>query len=202
MSQTEYGRIIDGKVVEYPVYELHIKNRAHPKEWYTEVIHLVVPEHDSRYEYIQQALEITGAHIVAKYNVVPMTVDGILNKVFYPNGMMDMSKPGEIVQPAEININDVDPALVSAVVARVSLEIGQKLDDFAKTRNYDDVKSAVTYLNSDVPQFKAEAERIAALRDQTYSLLYQYISDIKTGVKPIPKSFGEINAILPELTWE
>ncbi len=202
MSQIEYGRIVDGKIVEYPVFELHIKNRAHPKDWYTEVIHLQQPEYDARFEYIQQELEITGNYIVAKYKVVPMSVDRILNRLFYPNGMFNFEQPGEMVAPVELAIGDVDPHLVNVIVARVSLEIGQKLDEFAKTRNYDDVKSAVTYLNSAIPKFKTEAERIAALRDQTYASLYQFIEDIRTGTKPAPKSFSEINVVLPELTWE
>ena len=64
------------------------------------------------------------------------------------------------------------------------------------------MKSAATYVNSAVPQFKAEAERVIALRDQSYASLYQFIQEVTTGVKPVPKSYAEIQAILPELTWE
>ena len=201
-ERTEYGRIVDGKVVEYPVYELHIKNRAHPKEWYTEVVHLQKPVIDERHQQIRQELEITGKIIVAKYVAVPLSVDAILDKLFYPEGRFNRENPMEQVEPVELAIGGIDPELVSIITERVSQQVGQALDAFAKTRNYDDVKSAATYVNSAVPQFKAEAERVIALRDQSYASLYQFIQDVATGAKPVPKTYAEVQAILPELTWE
>jgi hypothetical protein len=91
---------------------------------------------------------------------------------------------------------------VAIITDRVSKQVGEALDAFAKTRNYDDVKSVATYVNSSVPQFKAEAERVIALRDQSYANLYQFIQEVTTGVKPVPKSYAEVQVVLPELTWE
>lgn len=202
MDQQVYARIVEGKIVEYPVYEIHIKNRAHPMNWYTPVVYLERPSFDDRYESIQEKLQITGNFVVASYEVTQMSVNSILNRLFYPNGMHNPMNPVEAVEPEAVTIATIDPFLMNKVAEKVSAEIGVALDEFAHTRNYDDVKSCATYVNSANPQFKAEAERIISLRDQTYTALYTYLSDVTTAVLPLPKSFADIQAHLPTLAWE
>jgi len=201
MEQQVYARIVEGRIVEYPVYEIHIKNRAHPMDWYTPVIYLEKPSFDDRIETIREELQITGKHVVASYVIVPMSVDAILNKLFYPNGRHNIANPTEEVQPENITVATIDPFLLNKVAQKVSLEIGEELDRFVKERNYDDVRSCVSYTNSTNPQFKAEADRVIALRDQTYGALYAYLSDVTAGNAPLPKSSQDFRQNLPALTW-
>lgn len=202
-DQKVYARVVDGAIIEYPVLGLHIRNRAHPLDWYSPVVFIKKPEFDQATEYLQEITRIAGNHVVAEYVVKTLSVDNILNKLFYPNGMrFDPLNPTKQVEPADIKISDLDQAFIAKVMDIVSREVGNLLDAFARTRQYDDVKSCATYATSANTQFKAEADRIVALRDQTYAALYAYITEVMSGAKPVPKSFAEIKAVLPELTWE
>ena len=203
MEDIVYARVVNGKIVEYPVYAIHIKNRAHPVEWYTPVIYLEKPTYDNRYQTIKEELQITGNHVLATYKVLALTVNTSLDRLFYPNGRINMTNPIEVVLPEEVTIGTIDPFLFSKIMERVSYEVGQSLDDFVATRNYDDVKSCSSYVNSSNVQFQAEATRVIALRDQTYTNLYTYLATLTAGTNPLPKSFEEIKttANLPELTW-
>lgn len=204
MENIVYARLKDGKIAEYPVFAIHIKNRAHPLDWYTPVIYLEKPEYDKRYQSLKEELQITGNYVIASYNIKPLSVNTMLNNLFYPNGRINITNPGEQVEPEEISIADVDQDLFAKIVERVSFEVGQSLDTFVVTRGYDDVKSCASYVNSSNPQFQAEATRTIALRDQTYTNLYTYLDTLISGTNPLPKSFNEIKvtANLPELTWE
>lgn len=202
MQVNVYARVVDGAIAEYPVHEIHIKNRAHPKEWYTPVVFLKQPTYDQRCEQLTEVLHIAGTSVVSQTVVKNLSIDTILDKLFYPNGSkFDPLNPGQQIEPANITIGDIEPDLLQKVISLVSEEVGQTLNDFVKTRNYDDVKSCATYVTSTNIQFKTEAERVILLRDQTYSALYVYIDQVVTGQVPVPKSFDEIKALLPELTW-
>lgn len=77
----------------------------------------------------------------------------------------------------------------------------QRLDTFARTRNYDNILSAATYATSTIPKFAAEGQRAVDLRDQTWATLYQILADVQAGTRPMPTSFADIEPDLPELTW-
>lgn len=201
MSQKLFARIVDGAVVEYPVLELHIINRAHPFDWYTPVVVLKTPEYDPTFEYIKEELSISGNYVVATPTVVQYDVDQVLTNLAYPNGRT-FAMEGEDDGKVEVVFANLDPKVVNRVVNMVSKRVSDMLDEFARTKNYDDVKSCATYSNSTNATFKAEADRIIELRDQCFSDLYLYIAEVSTGTKPVPSSFSEIQALLPELTWE
>ena len=78
----------------------------------------------------------------------------------------------------------------------------QRLDDFARTRNYDNILSACTYATSTVPQFQAEGQRAVDLRDLTWASLYQLLGEVQNGTRPIPTSYSDIESELPALSWE
>lgn len=77
----------------------------------------------------------------------------------------------------------------------------KKLDDFAKERGYDDIKSAVGYAASTIPSFKAEAEICIRKRDEMWSALYAVLEKVQSNQIPIPKDFTEIEQYLPVLEW-
>jgi hypothetical protein len=76
-----------------------------------------------------------------------------------------------------------------------------RLDDFAKTRNYDSILSATTYATSTIAKFQQEGQYAVSVRDQTWQKLYQILQEVETGARPIPSSFQDIEPLLPPLAW-
>ena len=77
----------------------------------------------------------------------------------------------------------------------------QRLDDFAKTRNYDGILSACTYATSTVIKFQVEGQYCVNARDATWATLYQLFDDVTNGIKPMPASFNDVEPLLPILEW-
>jgi len=77
----------------------------------------------------------------------------------------------------------------------------QRLDTFAKTRNYDSILSACTYATSAVLKFKNEGQYCVNSRDATWSVLYTILAEVQAGTRPMPQSYAEIEPELPQLTW-
>lgn len=74
--------------------------------------------------------------------------------------------------------------------------IQNALDDFARTRGYDDIRSACTYAFSADAAFRAEGEYCMALRDATWREAWNLLDDVKAGGRAIP-SEAEVLALLP-----
>lgn len=77
----------------------------------------------------------------------------------------------------------------------------QRLDNFAKTRNYDGILSLCTYATSTVVEFATEGQYGVEARDQTWAKLYEILDDVSSGVRPMPTSFSDIEQELPILEW-
>jgi hypothetical protein len=88
-------------------------------------------------------------------------------------------------------------ALQDAIVAQTQ----QRLDDFARTRNYDGILSACTYATSTVSKFAAEGQYCVEARDATWSTLYQILAEVQAGTRPAPGGFADIEGDLPQLVW-
>lgn len=86
--------------------------------------------------------------------------------------------------------------LQSSIVSQVQT----RLDDFAKTRNYDGILSAATYATSTNVQFKAEGQKAVELRDATWSSLYSILAEVEAGTRTV-SSYADIEADLPVLDW-
>lgn len=87
--------------------------------------------------------------------------------------------------------------LQDAIVAATQ----QRLDDFARTRNYDGILSACTYATSAVPKFAAEGQYAVQARDATWAALYQFMADVQAGTQPVPTGFEDVGPLLPPLAW-
>jgi hypothetical protein len=77
----------------------------------------------------------------------------------------------------------------------------QRLDNFARTRNYDSILSACTYATSTNPKFSAEGSYCVSLRDATWAKLYQILADVELGKRLPPNNVEEVMAELPQPTW-
>lgn len=79
--------------------------------------------------------------------------------------------------------------------------VQSRLDEFAKTRAYDGILSACTYATSNVPKFATEGQYCVNKRDETWAVCYTILAEIEAETRPIPKTFSEIEPLLPELVW-
>ena len=79
--------------------------------------------------------------------------------------------------------------------------VQKRLDDFAKTKGYENINSATTYINSSVTKYKNEGTYASTARDSTWSALYQIIDDVNDGKRQKVNNFSEIESELPTLAW-
>lgn len=77
----------------------------------------------------------------------------------------------------------------------------KSLDKFAQERGYDDIKSAIGYLQSNIPQFRHEAEVCLQKRDEMWSSLFEVLDKVKNNQIPLPKGFSDITEYLPVMKW-
>lgn len=89
----------------------------------------------------------------------------------------------------------------TALKDNIEQQTQKRLDDFAKTRNYDSILSACTYATSSVPKFQAEGQYCVVARDETWATLYTILAEVEAGVYPMPTSFADIEPELPALVW-
>jgi hypothetical protein len=87
--------------------------------------------------------------------------------------------------------------LQQAIVAATQ----QRLDDFARTRNYDGILSLCTYSTSTVPKFATEGQYAVEARDATWAKLYSILDEVNAGTRPITSGFSAIESELPVLVW-
>ncbi len=95
----------------------------------------------------------------------------------------------------------VDPPTSEQIMAECVERTQKRLDDFARTRNYDGIMSACTYATSTVPKFKAEGQYAVEARDATWAALYQLLAEVQAGTRPMPSSYADIEPLLPVLEW-
>ena len=109
----------------------------------------------------------------------------------------DPARMADYVVAAGILSLPEPPSLQERVVAATQ----QRLDDFARTRNYDGILSACTYATSAVPKFQAEGQYAVQARDATWAALYALLAEVQSGARPAPTSFADVEPLLPALEW-
>ena len=196
-EQKIYGRVIDGKIVEYPVYLLHITNRAHPLDWYTPVLFSQQPDVDAfHYTRGVPSLSLDGSAIEVHYTVEPYTLDALMDRLPRPEGE-ETTMP---VMPGR-EYETPTPELLAKIRELTLIRVEEDMDIFAQTRNYNNIASACSYSNSTIPKFAAEGTYFIELRDKTWMALYVYLAEIEAGTKPLPVRYSQIAEVLPVPAW-
>ncbi|MDD2711281.1 MAG: hypothetical protein PHU77_00035 [Simplicispira sp.] len=95
----------------------------------------------------------------------------------------------------------VDQAEQMSLQEQVVAATQTRLDDFARTRNYDGILSACTYATSTVPKFAAEGQYAVQARDATWAALYGLLEEVQAGTRPVPAGFGDVEPLLPAMEW-
>lgn len=101
--------------------------------------------------------------------------------------------------PEEVAAFDAEQA--EGLKNSISEQTQARLDDFARTRNYDGMLSLCTYATSTNPTFAAEGQYGVEARDATWAKLYEMLAEVGAGTRPVPSGFADIEPELPELIW-
>ena len=191
-----YCRIEDGQIVEYPVYALHIRNRAHPFSMYTKVSFAQKPEVPD-FCYLTSKIELISNIPLVTWQIVEKPLQVVLNELHNVNGSPAL--PGE--EPTRVEIEDVPLPTMQRVVKLAKDMVQARLDTWASTKEYDGIVSACTYVSSTNPTRAAEGLKACVNRDLSWDAMYAYMEKVQTKAKPVPLKVEEIVAELPELTW-
>lgn len=191
-----YCRVVDGVVIEYPVYALHIRNRAHPFSMYTKVVFTTKPSLPD-FAFYTEKLELVNGTPLVTYGIAYKTLQTVLNELHQTNGAPPL--PGE--EPTPKPIEEV-PLVTMGRVVELSKELVQnRLDNWARTKEYDGILSATSYVSSTNPNRAAEGTKAVLNRDQTWDAMYAYMDKVTGKTVPVPMKESEILEQLPELTW-
>jgi hypothetical protein len=99
------------------------------------------------------------------------------------------------------NPTNKPPLEPEQVVVIITEAVQDRLDNFARTRNYDNMLSACTYATSTIPKFQTEGQYCVNARDSTWAALYSILAEVQEGTRPLPSSYEDIEGDLPILTW-
>ena len=92
------------------------------------------------------------------------------------------------------------PPTPEEIQAALTQAVQSHLDSKAQERNYDNIHTACTYINSSDPVFASEASALLLWRDKVWRECYSILDDVKSGRSPIP-SVSELLAELPSFSW-
>ena len=109
------------------------------------------------------------------------------------------SKPtwAELVAAAPDPLEEAQKALQKTFTDAIQAYV----DDFARTRGYDDIGSCIgKYSNSHSAKFKAEADYCSWALTETWLVGYAILDAVLAGERPMP-TIEEVLAELPALEW-
>lgn len=92
-------------------------------------------------------------------------------------------------------------ARAEQIKAEIVAATQERLDTFARTRNYDGILSACTYASSTVPKFRDDGQYCVNARDATWYALYQFMAEVELGQRPVPTGYADVEPSLPALEW-
>jgi signal peptidase I len=100
-------------------------------------------------------------------------------------------KHGDIAAfSAVVPIPQVTEASVNSAGTRL-------IDTFAQSWGYDNLPAAVTYLNSTIPKFKAEAAALVAWRDNFWFTAETVLAECGMGTRPLPATMDDFLVLMP-----
>ncbi|MCZ4501027.1 MAG: hypothetical protein JWQ74_3582 [Marmoricola sp.] len=113
------------------------------------------------------------------------------------NATRKIDMKGAVRQP----IPYIAPKSIDELQNEIVMGAQRRLDDFARSRNYDSIMSACTYATDPNPTFSAEGQKAVNLRSATWAALYQMLREVQTGARSMPSGFAAIESLLPPLEW-
>lgn len=177
-------KYIEVKTREYPLFENDIKSRFKNISWsvnnfippagFSEVIEIPQPVVEINQEVIESNPQFVNGQWQQKWNIRYLTDEQVERK---------------------------KQELIAQTKVHLKAAINKRLDDFAKTRDYDNIMTACSYFNSTDATYAAEAQTCIQARDQTWQKYYEIIAEIEAGSRPLVVSYDDIETELPVLSW-
>lgn len=140
------------------------------------------PENDTR-PVIDEAVEKYGDEIFA--------VDAV-------NKVVDVSR--QVIALTQPEIDAVKQQGLDIRVGEIKAEAQRLLDEWARSRYYNDINSLCGFVNSTNTKFATEAARGVVVRDQTWTALDLILTDVLAGTRSIPTVVEAITEV-PSITW-
>jgi hypothetical protein len=193
-----YGRIEDDRIIEYPVYALHIENRGHPYDFYTPCLFGVKPTVDE-FSYLEEhrSISIDRQSIHVTYTVNAYDLNQLLARL--PAEKTDELNLPTLISPTQNP--QPSPELINKIKELIPNQIENDLNIFAATRGYSNFKSACDFGNSEVPKYAAEGKYCRNLRDSTWLAFEVYMAAVESGEKTISSDWNSIKKEWPTPIW-
>lgn len=192
-----YAKVVNGKIVEFPVQDYHIVNRNESFELYTPLQESPAPEDKEFYVTVSEPF-LLGGKLYLKYEQIPMPLEELLkmaHKEAYPDHPEDQPLP-------DVKVSQVRPELVEQVMESMRVRFQTRLDALAKERHYDDSASLLArYSNSTMERFKKDADHMQILVDHGWLRLIEFGENLMANDGVIPKSVVDVDNITPVLSW-
>jgi hypothetical protein len=195
MTNTTYALVVNKQIALYPLTIQDINERDNPAENYVTCYYDTEPEYDPLTEQLAHTPKLIGEHVFVMYRIVDKDLDAIISQL---NDFIT----GELTNGRTPTINSLPNGMLGSIIQLTLKRVQQSLDNFAKTRGYDDIRSLCTYSTSTNLKFRDEGERGIFLRDQTWDSLYTFLGTVGAGGIPYPFTWDSIQSNLPALTWE
>ncbi|MEY2909068.1 MAG: hypothetical protein RLZZ602_1591 [Pseudomonadota bacterium] len=176
-----FARISNGFVVEYPIED--IRRRLPDRSLPADLTKVHEIDGDFFRIYPTDKPVVTGAK-----RVVEIT----------PEWLMGTWRQAWRVE--ELEGDDLE-AYRNSLMQKLTQNVQNRLDVFAKTRGYDSILSATTYVDDPNPKFAQEGEYCKNARSQTWKKLYEILDGVLSGEIPEPSSYSDIEPLLPDLIW-
>lgn len=189
-SSNLFARVQNNQIVEWPVTQEHITNRGAPLSMFRSIHYAPKPTVPPFFHLNETISLVHGTPTVA-YSITEYTLQEVLDFIAIPK-----------VAGVPNTVADVDPLAFQKVTSMARDLIGKALDDFAKTRGYDNIVSLCSYKDDPDVQQDAEARRGIDLRSQCWVNIRKYEQDVVAGVVPVPRYEADILGVIPVLSWE
>lgn len=185
-----YAKIENGAVVKYPYSYEDLKRENPQTSWPTSMP--------------IERLNEYGIHIVVAKG--QPSHNPITHRVVESNPSFNATKQQweqtwALVEYTPQQMVENQAAAVAKLTAEVVEKTQERLDEFARTRNYDGILSAASYAVSSHPPFASEGRYCADARDATWGTLYTIMAEVQAGTRPMPSGYADIEPALPVLEW-
>jgi hypothetical protein len=176
---------ININTLEYPVFENTIKQRVRGVSWSKNFT--------------------PPADYAEVFSSPKPIVDTLIYKI--NEGVPELKEDGKWYQTwstrmlTQIERLEVKNFALESLRSRLITTASSKLDQFARSRGYDNINSACSWSSSAIEKFKSEGERCSKLRDDTWNKILEIINDLYLGNRPSTASIEDLLQELPNLSW-
>lgn len=183
MKNKVYGKVIDGKIVEFPVTAEIILARGHRLHEYSPVNYLPVPGYDYRMQRLVTTMSVENGTIDVQSVAQDLTFAEILASLKNEDGSVK-------------SIGELSEEIVVKIKTKIANYVEQHIEALCVSRGYDSINNLLgRYSNSANPTFAAEAKFIQDTIDHAWEKLISHYLAIEAGTASLPTSEEEIKAI-------